>query len=899
MLAHGGVQVAQVPLSLLSPPRDRLRAPGASPAMPSLPSQFSGPAPSPHKGHASVMPLGFSPSRGRPVQQAPMLTGQPAALQAPVTAALQGNALTAAVQMPSSPVAPNVSQGKLAPHRVSPMPGGPGVGTLHGALHGAASALQQPMHRHLPPAVSRPQTHSASQVSAGTGLQGQSGVQLPGPSQHGHGAGLLTANLPSTPIHRRDVCEAPEISPPPASSQNSRALQAAPSPSMQAHISLQWPQQLPQASPSVASTGAGMGQMTAWNTAEAPILPAPAQGLQQQRAPSPLDAPRGRRGLSNALVSAASTSAVESDGVAEGIAPVPRGSSLEAQAASQSPQLGSMFLAAPQLPNMRALGVSGAPASGTNGSVPLLHPGGSGEDDAEWQPANDAEFVAGTSSASSSAPPGFREDDPSIAAAVEADAQRAAPANADDGSKMEREGRSKPPPLSISLTRPPPELPEQLRVEYEAATENLGEGAFAIVRELRHRRTGAAVALKVVEKYPLHIRDMLPQLQREVRIQGTLQHRHILRLLSCLEDDTYVYMLLEFCAGGSLRSLCASLPSHRLSEVQASWYFAQVLQGVDFMHQNGCVHRDLKPENMLLTEESQVKICDFGWSAEVQVEQALRTTCGTPHYWAPEIFESLDQGFPVDLWALGTLVYEILVGHAPFWGSMEELRQKVLTVDLRYPPGLLSHEAINLFYCLMQKEPRSRVPTSQLIAEHPWVQSSLRTLASCQAGANAMEKGGSVIVPIAGGGASAGMNGAVTSAAAAGSAAANAASIASAVVAASREARGSGGPSAPVPVPVWSVPGPSSSAATTAPQAGQPAATSAATPAAAVNTATLPAASASSAADEPLVAPMVRPAAAGRGNMAALSAALQPPTTNVGPVMEVPQLLSKPVPEIS
>merc|ERR1719453_2476700 len=113
---------------------------------------------------------------------------------------------------------------------------------------------------------------------------------------------------------------------------------------------------------------------------------------------------------------------------------------------------------------------------------------------------------------------------------------------------------------SISLTKPPPELPPQIMAEFKGDGELLGEGAFAVVSKLRHRRTGELAAVKIIEKYPLHIRNMLPQLQREVRIQGSLQHRHILRLLSCLEDDTYVYMLLEFCAGGSLRTVCAQLP---------------------------------------------------------------------------------------------------------------------------------------------------------------------------------------------------------------------------------------------------------------------------------------------------------------------------------------------------
>lgn len=299
----------------------------------------------------------------------------------------------------------------------------------------------------------------------------------------------------------------------------------------------------------------------------------------------------------------------------------------------------------------------------------------------------------------------------------------AAPREAEDWRPA---GRGRVPPLQVtSLTKPPPELPAKLAAEYEADADDLGEGAFAIVRRLRRKDGGGLVALKVVEKYPLQIRNMLPQLQREVRIQGNLQHRHILRLLSCMEDEWYLYMLLEHCAGGSLRDLCAQQPENRLSEARAAWYFAQILQGVDFMHQKRYVHRDLKEENMLLTSDDEVRICDFGWSAEVKAERALRTTCGTPHYWPPEIFEGESQDTPVDLWALGTLVYELLVGHAPFWGSVEEIRRKVLSVDLRYPPQLLSNEAIQLFYFLLRRDPHSRTPARQLLEESVWVRQGL------------------------------------------------------------------------------------------------------------------------------------------------------------------------------
>jgi len=353
----------------------------------------------------------------------------------------------------------------------------------------------------------------------------------------------------------------------------------------------------------------------------------------------------------------------------------------------------------------------------SNGVVAGLLSGTGGSMDLHQGP------VASRSAASRSAPRG-----------AVASASAASGVTPQKSSGSSAEARKKVPPLSsMSLTKPPPELPPQLRTDFEGDPELLGEGAFAVVRRLRHRRTKEIVALKVVEKYPLHIRNMLPQLQREVRIQGNLRHRHILHLHSCLEDDSYVYMLLEHCAGGSLRKLCMSQPNHRLHEAVACRYFAQICQGVDYMHQHLCVHRDLKPENMLLAADDEVRICDFGWSAEVQMEQALRTTCGTPHCWPPELFEGESQDVGVDLWALGTMCYELVVGHAPFWGDMEELRRKVLAVDLRYPPNVLSKPAINLCHCLMQRDPRSRVSANRLLAEHPWVRQGLSASGACPA----------------------------------------------------------------------------------------------------------------------------------------------------------------------
>ena len=179
------------------------------------------------------------------------------------------------------------------------------------------------------------------------------------------------------------------------------------------------------------------------------------------------------------------------------------------------------------------------------------------------------------------------------------------------------------PPLSLPapdcLTRPPQRLPPELLASgfVPDISSHLCSGAYATVRRIQHATTGQEYyALKIVEKIPLAVRDMMPQLEQEIRIQSKMTHENILNLIRTFEDTFYVYMILDFCGGGTLRSFCLGQPQNRLAEPKAATFFHQILKGVEHIHSQSCAHRDLKGDNILLTRDGEVRICDFGSSAE-------------------------------------------------------------------------------------------------------------------------------------------------------------------------------------------------------------------------------------------------------------------------------------------
>lgn len=244
----------------------------------------------------------------------------------------------------------------------------------------------------------------------------------------------------------------------------------------------------------------------------------------------------------------------------------------------------------------------------------------------------------------------------------------------------------------------------------------LGKGQFGSVYLAREKKSKYIVGLKVLFKNQLLRHGLEHQLRREIEIQSHLRHPNILRLFGYFYDDTRIFLILEYAARGELYR---QLQGSRFDEKRSANYIASLAHALRYCHSKHVIHRDLKPENILVGLNGELKIADFGWS--VHAPRNRRTTlCGTLDYLAPEMVERKPHDHTVDLWALGILAYEFLVGTPPFeTTSRQATYKKISCVDLAIPRGI-SDNAADLIGRLLVKEPSQRLPLTDVL-RHPWI----------------------------------------------------------------------------------------------------------------------------------------------------------------------------------
>lgn len=245
----------------------------------------------------------------------------------------------------------------------------------------------------------------------------------------------------------------------------------------------------------------------------------------------------------------------------------------------------------------------------------------------------------------------------------------------------------------------------------------LGQGKFGRVYLAREKESKFIVGIKVLNKAQLQKESMECQLRREIEVQSQLRHPNIIRLYGFFWDQTRIYLIVEYAARGELFKMLRD--AERFDQKTAANYIVQMCNAIHYCHTKHIIHRDIKPENILVGLNGDLKLADFGWS--VHAPTSRRTTlCGTLDYLPPEMVTGREHDASVDVWELGILLYEFLVGAPPFEeDSQRATCRRIRDVDIKYPHFVppLARDLISKF---LQKDPEKRIDLRE-VRNHPWI----------------------------------------------------------------------------------------------------------------------------------------------------------------------------------
>jgi serine/threonine protein kinase len=238
--------------------------------------------------------------------------------------------------------------------------------------------------------------------------------------------------------------------------------------------------------------------------------------------------------------------------------------------------------------------------------------------------------------------------------------------------------------------------------------ELLASGNFGKVFLVRSQVTGRHYACKSLDKAAIVHLNQVEHVKSEKALLSSLTSPFIVKLHNSFQTATRLFLLLDYVGGGDLFFLLRR--TQCFPERIAKFYAVEVLCGLEYLHSLCVLYRDLKPENCLITETGHLKLCDFGFATQLASPTGRTyTLCGTPEYAAPETVTRLGQSFPVDYWALGVLIFEMLTGNAPFRGaSPYDTYNAILRGEPVYPPSM-SKTARELCMSLLERDEANRL----------------------------------------------------------------------------------------------------------------------------------------------------------------------------------------------
>jgi len=254
--------------------------------------------------------------------------------------------------------------------------------------------------------------------------------------------------------------------------------------------------------------------------------------------------------------------------------------------------------------------------------------------------------------------------------------------------------------------------------------EELGRGAFSIVKLAVAKESGDKVAIKVIDKSKMS-EQYKKNLQMETEILKKVDHPNIIKMIEIFETEEYLFLVMELVTGGELFDKIVEKGCY--TEKDAASLVYKIVSAIDYLHELDICHRDLKPENLLLKSseyDTEVKIADFGLSKIVNQKVMMQTACGTPGYVAPEVLNATGYAKEVDMWSIGVITYILLCGFPPFFGdTVPQLFEQIMRAEYDYPADYwddVSSTAKDFIDHLLVVDPEKRMTTKQAL-KHKWL----------------------------------------------------------------------------------------------------------------------------------------------------------------------------------
>lgn len=247
--------------------------------------------------------------------------------------------------------------------------------------------------------------------------------------------------------------------------------------------------------------------------------------------------------------------------------------------------------------------------------------------------------------------------------------------------------------------------------------EQIGKGAYSTVYKAYHNDLSKIFAVKEIN-ISIHKKN-IERFREEIFLMNKFDHQNILKLYETIEDDNYIYLILEYCENGDLKNFLNKRP---MKEKNVRKFMKQIVSGLQYLNNKNVYHRDLKPQNILLTKDYTIKISDFGLAKTCESDTLLDTICGSPMYMAPEIMKYKKYDTKADLWSLGVIFYQMLTGKTPYTArSHSELMNNIENQEIVFPKCIrVTKEGLDLLLKLLQKKSDERMTWDELF-KHTWL----------------------------------------------------------------------------------------------------------------------------------------------------------------------------------